>query len=63
MCTSYGKDTCTVNHKNISRNEVFYIGITCPNFMALFTGEKAQCNFKIKVMLTSEFELEDGIEF
>ena len=30
QCAAYGKDTCTINHKNITLDSDFYIGIACP---------------------------------
>lgn len=54
QCRAYGKDTCTVNNRNLTANATFYIGVTCEN---------QDCEFQMKVLLTSEFELEDGVEF
>lgn len=35
-CASYGKDTCTINNKNLTKGSTFYIGVIC---------EGHQCNF------------------
>ncbi len=54
QCSSYGKDTCTVNNKNLTKGSPLYIGVSCL---------VSTCTYQMKVLLTSEFPLEDGIEF
>jgi hypothetical protein len=54
QCSSYGKDTCTVNNKNLTKGSPIYIGVSCL---------VSECTYQMKVLLTSEFQLEDGIEF
>ena len=54
QCASYGKDTCAIHHSNITKGDIFYMGVTCP------TGT---CKVQLINMQSSEFELEDGVEF
>ena len=54
QCSMYGKDSCSINHHNISKEDIFYIGIQCP---------MNSCIFDLKIFLTPEVELEDGVEF
>lgn len=43
-----------VHHKNITKGDTFYFGITCENH---------DCAFQVRVILSAELMLEDGVEF
>ena len=58
QCASYGKDTCAINHRNVSKGDVFYFGIVCTG-----AANGSNCKFQVLVEAAEEIQLEDGIEF
>jgi hypothetical protein len=51
-CSTYGKETCSISHANITKGDKFYIGVRCYN----------ACRFSMFPQLTNEVELDDGVE-
>ena len=57
QCQSYGKDTCVVNSLNLTRGDTFRLGVIC------HVQGNVSCEYQLRVLLTEELELEDGVEF
>ena len=55
-CSTFGKDTCSINSKDVHLNDIFYVGVRCGSTYDGF------CTFSIQPSLKVEVQLEDGIE-
>lgn len=51
-CATYGKDICSIGHKNITSSQTFYIGVKCMD----------SCRFNVMPQLVSETIIEDAQE-